>query len=81
MNSYLYLFKFGLIGLVEREWISILSTVKSEDIKYNDFVEIGRKLVSHLKYRVNSAKLFVGLDLNSSILLFYSRRTSITLLH
>ncbi|XP_053205189.1 trifunctional nucleotide phosphoesterase protein YfkN-like [Panonychus citri] len=43
--------KFGLIGLVEREWISILSTVNPDDIKYNDFVDIGRKLIYHLKYK------------------------------
>ncbi|XP_067120161.1 snake venom 5'-nucleotidase-like isoform X1 [Centruroides vittatus] len=41
--------KFGLIGLVEEEWLSTLATIDPEDVTYIDFVSEGRKLARQLK--------------------------------
>ncbi|KAL8575905.1 hypothetical protein ACOMHN_027303 [Nucella lapillus] len=41
--------KVGLIGMVEEEWISTLSTVDPEDITFIDFVQEGRRLAQLLK--------------------------------
>lgn len=41
--------KFGLIGLIEEEWLSTLSTLDSNDVIYRDFVERGRELAKWLK--------------------------------
>lgn len=42
-------FKFGLVGLIEEEWLSTLSTVDSGDVIYEDFVSKGRELARMLK--------------------------------
>lgn len=42
-------FRFGLIGLIEEEWLSTLSTLDSSDVIYQDFVERGRELARWLK--------------------------------
>lgn len=42
-------FKFGLIGLIEEEWLSTLSTLDSSDVIYQDFVERGQELARWLK--------------------------------
>lgn len=41
--------KFGLIGLIEEEWLSTLSTLDSSDVIYEDFVVRGRELARWLK--------------------------------
>lgn len=41
--------KFGLIGLIEEEWLSTLSTLDSSDVIYEDFVTKGRELSKMLK--------------------------------
>ncbi|KAI1285501.1 Trifunctional nucleotide phosphoesterase protein YfkN [Halotydeus destructor] len=41
--------RFGLIGLVEEEWLATLSTLDQEDVIYFDFVSEGRKLAKQLK--------------------------------
>jgi len=41
--------KFGLIGLIEEEWMATLSTVDSEDLDYIDFVTEGRSLAQKLR--------------------------------
>lgn len=41
--------KFGLIGLVEEEWLATLATIDPDDVNYIDFVTEGRKLARHLK--------------------------------
>lgn len=41
--------KFGIIGLIEEEWLSTLSTLDSSDVIYEDFVVRGRELARWLK--------------------------------
>ncbi len=45
-------FQFGLLGLVEEEWIATLSTIDPDDITFLDFVEEGRELAKELKEMV-----------------------------
>jgi len=40
--------RLGLIGLVEREWLETLATIKPEEVEYVDFVEEGRRLARQL---------------------------------
>lgn len=42
-------FRFGLIGLIEQEWLSSLSTLEVDDVIYKDFVTKGRELAVWLK--------------------------------
>lgn len=42
--------KLGLIGLIEEEWLSTLSTLDSSDVIYEDFVKKGRELARWLKH-------------------------------
>ncbi|CAL1300324.1 unnamed protein product [Larinioides sclopetarius] len=44
--------KFGIIGLVEEEWLATLATIDPEDVTYIDFVTEGRKLAKQLKDKV-----------------------------
>lgn len=44
--------KFGLIGLVEEEWLATLPTVDVDDVDFLDFVEEGRLLAQKLKNEV-----------------------------
>lgn len=46
-------FKFGIIGLIEEEWLSTLSTLDSSDVIYQDFVERGQELARWLKSSLN----------------------------
>jgi 5'-nucleotidase len=41
--------KIGLIGLVEQEWITTLSTFSCDDIIYEPYVHAARRLVYELK--------------------------------
>ncbi|XP_022237436.1 uncharacterized protein LOC106478186 isoform X1 [Limulus polyphemus] len=41
--------KFGLIGLVEEEWLATLATIDPDDVTYTDFVTEGRRLARQLK--------------------------------
>lgn len=41
--------KFGLVGLIEEEWLSTLSTLDSSDVIYHDYVERGQELAAWLK--------------------------------
>jgi 5'-nucleotidase len=43
--------KVGLVGLVEEEWLETLGAVNVEEMKYMDFVEVGRRLANELKVR------------------------------
>jgi len=38
----------GLIGLVEKEWIETLSSIKNEDFIYESFVTAGQRLANEL---------------------------------
>jgi 5'-nucleotidase len=42
-------FKIGVIGLVEQEWIATLSTISYDEIQYESYIEIGKKLANELK--------------------------------
>ncbi|GBN45386.1 hypothetical protein AVEN_73917-1 [Araneus ventricosus] len=44
--------KFGIIGLVEEEWLATLATIEADEVTYFDFVEEGRKLALQLKEQV-----------------------------
>ena len=44
--------QIGFIGIVEEDWISTLSTIDHEDIKYLDFIEEGRRLAKYLHQKV-----------------------------
>ncbi|UYV70694.1 hypothetical protein LAZ67_8000291 [Cordylochernes scorpioides] len=41
--------KFGLVGLVEEEWLATLATIEPDDVTYLDFVAEGRRLARFLK--------------------------------
>lgn len=41
--------KFGIIGLVEDEWLDTLSTISIDDVDYINFVTEGNKLAKALK--------------------------------
>lgn len=41
--------KFGLIGLIEEDWLSSLATLDPSDVIYEDFVDRGRELAVMLK--------------------------------
>lgn len=41
--------KIGLIGIVEKEWLSTLATLASDDLIFLDYVEEGRKLAKQLR--------------------------------
>jgi 5'-nucleotidase len=41
--------KVGLVGLVEEDWVSTLSTVEAEDVHVKDFCVEGRRLAIELK--------------------------------
>ncbi|CAH1780293.1 unnamed protein product [Owenia fusiformis] len=41
--------KFGLIGLVEKEWLATLATVDEQDVTFLDFVEEGQRLSQELR--------------------------------
>ncbi|XP_054165032.1 trifunctional nucleotide phosphoesterase protein YfkN-like [Oppia nitens] len=45
--------KFGIIGLIEEEWLATLATLALEDVTYIDFVTEGRKLAKLLKEKEN----------------------------
>lgn len=45
--------KFGIIGLVEEEWLATLATIDPEDVTFIDFVTEGRKLARQLKDKEN----------------------------
>ncbi len=47
------MFQFGLLGLMEEEWIDTLATVDPEDITFIDYVEEGRLLARYLKDQVS----------------------------
>ncbi|XP_022646777.1 uncharacterized protein LOC111270694 isoform X2 [Varroa jacobsoni] len=41
--------KFGIIGLVEEEWLATLATIDAEQVEFRDFVTEGRRLARLLK--------------------------------
>ncbi|XP_035221004.1 trifunctional nucleotide phosphoesterase protein YfkN-like isoform X2 [Stegodyphus dumicola] len=45
--------RFGIIGLVEEEWLATLSTIEADEVTYIDFVTEGRKLAIQLKEKEN----------------------------
>ncbi|CAG2163538.1 unnamed protein product [Oppiella nova] len=45
--------RFGIIGLIEEEWLATLATLALEDVTYLDFVSEGRKLAKLLKEKEN----------------------------
>lgn len=53
--------KFGLIGLIEEEWLSTLSTLDSSDVIYEDFVEKGQQLAKWLKSEPNCVDYVIAL--------------------
>lgn len=53
--------KFGLIGLIEEEWLSILSTLDSSDVIYQDFVERGQQLAKWLKSEPHNVDYVIAL--------------------
>lgn len=53
--------KFGLIGLIEEEWLSTLSTLDSSDVIYEDFVQKGRELARWLKSGPNHVDCVIAL--------------------
>lgn len=42
-------FKIGIIGLVEFEWITTLSCIDSDDILYESYIDVGKRLCQELK--------------------------------
>ena len=41
--------KIGVIGLVEAEWIETLSAFDPDDILYESYIDVGKKLTKELK--------------------------------
>ncbi len=42
-------FKIGVVALVEEEWICTLSTIDYDELIYDPFVEVGKRLAVELK--------------------------------
>lgn len=53
--------RFGLIGLIEEEWLSTLSTIDSSDVIYKDFVEEGQSLARMLKAKPHNVDFVIAL--------------------
>lgn len=53
--------KFGLIGLIEEEWLSTLSTLDSSDVIYTDYVIKGRELACWLKGPAHNVDYVIAL--------------------
>ena len=51
--------KIGLIGLVEEEWLTTLTTIEPDDVDYRDFVTEGRKLACEL--RADGAEMVIAM--------------------
>ena len=41
--------KIGIMGLVEEEWLTTLSTIDPDDTDYEDFVSVGKRLANKFK--------------------------------
>ena len=41
--------RLGVVGLVEKEWIETLSFLNYDDVIYESFVDVGRKLANELR--------------------------------
>ncbi|KAG2448378.1 hypothetical protein HYH02_006960 [Chlamydomonas schloesseri] len=41
--------KVGVVGLVEEEWLETLASINTDEMQYQDFVTVGRKLAAELK--------------------------------
>lgn len=54
-------YRFGLIGLIEEEWLSTLSTLDSSDVIYQDFVERGQELARLLKSEPHNVDYVIAL--------------------
>jgi 5'-nucleotidase len=39
----------GVIGLIEREWLETLSTVPSQQVRWEDYVAVGRAMALALR--------------------------------
>eukprot|EP00041_Stephanoeca_diplocostata_P032005 m.1012301 g.1012301 ORF g.1012301 m.1012301 type:complete len:965 (+) comp24066_c1_seq7:370-3264(+) len=50
--------KIGFMGLIEKEWLSTLSTIDEEDTQYEDFVACARKLSVQL--RAEGAEMIIA---------------------
>ena len=48
------------MGLVESEWMTTLATINSDDINYESYVSIGRKIANELR-QVNGCDLVIAL--------------------
>lgn len=42
-------YRIGLMGLIESEWLETLATVSTDHIRYESFVDVGRKLARLLR--------------------------------
>ena len=45
--------RFGLLGLVEEEWLATLSTISKDDVAFTDYVLEGRRLARFLRQTYN----------------------------
>ena len=52
-----FIFQFGLIGIVEEEWIATLSTIDPDDITFLHFVEESKALAQELRDQVQICSL------------------------
>lgn len=41
--------RVGVIGLVEQEWITTLSTINYDDIIYESYIDVAKRLTDELK--------------------------------
>ena len=39
----------GIIGLVEKEWVTSISCIHIDDVYYEPFIESGRRLANELR--------------------------------
>lgn len=60
--------KIGLIGLVEFEWITTLSSIDSDDIIYESYIDVGKRLCQELKGNLVELICFLNLFSNKLIL-------------
>jgi len=41
--------RIGIIGLIEREWLATLATIEEDEVIYEDFVKVGRRMADSLR--------------------------------
>ena len=55
--------RVGIIGLVEEEWMATLSTINYDEIIYESYVDMGKKLADELRTEHVNVFIFLLISL------------------